>query len=80
MREPDCERAWFDCWGLKLILERFMADDGMGMAEMLLLVGASVCMVSAWLAVSSSAMRWKDGRDRNSPGGGPRRGLARGPW
>lgn len=41
MREPDCERAWFG-WALKLILERFMAEEGMGIAEILLLVTASV--------------------------------------
>jgi hypothetical protein len=49
MREPDCERAWFapnwpgGCCMFEIELERFMADEGMGIAEMLLFTGASVC-------------------------------------
>jgi len=49
MREPDCERAWFapnwpaGCCMFEMELERFMAEEGMGIAEPLLFMGASVC-------------------------------------
>jgi hypothetical protein len=40
MRDPDCERAWFGC--MLDMLWRFMAEAGIGIAE-LLLTGAKVC-------------------------------------
>lgn len=49
MRDPDCERAWFGgncneaCCMLEMELVRFIADDGMGIADELLCVGANVC-------------------------------------
>jgi hypothetical protein len=44
MREPDCERAWFapGCCMLEMELDRFMADEGIGI-DVLLAMGASVC-------------------------------------
>lgn len=47
--EPDCERAWLEancpagCCMFEMELERFMADEGIGIAETLLFTGASVC-------------------------------------
>ena len=44
---PLCDRAWFGgncgCCMLCTELERFIADAGMGIAEMLLLTGPNVC-------------------------------------
>lgn len=49
MREPDCERAWFGancdtppCM-LGIELWRFIADEGIGIAVELLVIGPSVC-------------------------------------
>ena len=47
--EPDCERAWFGAnWFppscmFEIELERFMAEAGIGIAEILLLTGPRVC-------------------------------------
>jgi hypothetical protein len=47
--EPDCDRAWFAAKGppagcMPLMeLDRFMADEGMGIDVMLLFMGARVC-------------------------------------
>lgn len=51
MRPPDCERAWLPNCELCCIwcteLERFIADEGIGIAEeMLLFMGPKVCDAS----------------------------------
>jgi len=77
--EPDCERAWLAVKGapagcrLEMELERFMADEGMGMEVKLLFMGASVCahgQKALWIT--------REGAE-HSPGGGPRRGPSPGP-
>lgn len=49
IREPDCDRAWFAVKGAPacciplMELERFMADEGMGIDVTFVFIGASVC-------------------------------------
>jgi hypothetical protein len=51
MRDPDCERAWFGgnwigaCCMFDTELVRFIADDGIGIAEVFVWAGPRVCGV-----------------------------------
>lgn len=56
--DPLCDRAWFggncccDCCMLLTEVWRFMADEGMGMADMLLVTGARLC-ARRWVSACS---------------------------
>lgn len=60
-------------------LVRFIADDGMGIADELLFTGANVC-VRGQKVRREVATRWEAAREKNSPGGGPRTCPTLGPW
>jgi len=67
---------------LETELVRFIADDGMGMADELLFTGANVC-VRGQKVRPRVATRWEAARAgirKNSPGDGPKTCPTLGPW
>jgi hypothetical protein len=69
MRDPDCERARLggncdDGWFMfETELVRFIADDGMGIADELLFTGANVCRRGQKVR-RRGATRWEAARQK----------------
>jgi hypothetical protein len=57
---PLCDRAWFGGnWGCCMLwteLERFMAEEGIGIAELLLFTGPNVCAMLETVCVRDDRM------------------------